>query len=99
MTLAQSTSFRAIFWGGLIAGILDAINAVIAFGIQGFNPVQIYQYVASGILGAGAFKGGLPATFCGARVKSLCRDKRHNASKRVIWFLCHAARCTLSVTD
>jgi hypothetical protein len=31
------TTGQAILWGGLIAGILDAINGVVAFGTQGLS--------------------------------------------------------------
>jgi hypothetical protein len=50
---------RAIFWGGLIAGALDATDGVVAYGFQGLNPVQVLQYIASGVLGPASFKGGL----------------------------------------
>ena len=31
---------KAILWGGLIAGVLDAIDGVVAFGLKGLNPIQ-----------------------------------------------------------
>jgi hypothetical protein len=43
-----------ILWGGLIAGILDAVDGVIAFDTQGLNPIQVLQYIASGALGRSA---------------------------------------------
>jgi hypothetical protein len=54
-------AFNTIILGGLVAGVLDAVNAVIAYGILGMNPVQVLQYVASGILGNSAY-AGLTAT-------------------------------------
>jgi hypothetical protein len=42
------TNVQAIFWGGLIAGVLDAIDGVIAYGTQGLNPIQVLQFIASG---------------------------------------------------
>ncbi len=57
---------KAILWGGLIAGILDATNGVVAYGITGLNPIQVLQYIASGLLGASAFKLGLTAAAVGA---------------------------------
>ena len=42
---------KAIIWGGLVAGVLDAINGVVAFGLKGMNPIQVLQYIASGLLG------------------------------------------------
>lgn len=50
---------RAILWGGLAAGALDAVDGVIAFGTQGLNPIQVLQYIASGLLGKASFEGGL----------------------------------------
>jgi hypothetical protein len=50
---------KAILWGGFIAGVLDAINGVVAFGFLGMNPIQVLQYIASGVLGKASFSGGL----------------------------------------
>jgi uncharacterized membrane protein YagU involved in acid resistance len=60
------TNVQAIFWGGLVAGILDAVDGVIAFGTQGLNPIQVLQYIASGALGRSAFHGGLATAALGA---------------------------------
>ena len=60
------TSMQAIFGGGLIAGVLDAIDGVIAYGAQGLNPIQVLQYIASGALGKSAFQGGLATAALGA---------------------------------
>ena len=56
----------AILWGGLIAGILDATDGVVAFGFKGLNPIQVLQYIASGLLGSTSFKGGLATAGLGA---------------------------------
>ena len=66
--LAQRQAFtkvQAIFWGGLVAGILDAVDGVIAFGTQGLNPIQVLQYIASGALGQSAFQGGIATAALG----------------------------------
>jgi uncharacterized membrane protein YagU involved in acid resistance len=60
------TTPQAILWGGLIAGVLDAIDGVVAFGFKGLNPIQVLQYIASGFLGKAAFDGGLGAAGLGA---------------------------------
>jgi len=60
------TNVQAIFWGGLVAGTLDAVDGVIAFGTQGLNPIQVLQYIASGALGKAAFQGGLATAALGA---------------------------------
>ena len=56
---------QAIFWGGLAAGVLDAVDGVIAYGTQGLNAVQVLQYIASGLLGSAAFQGGLATAALG----------------------------------
>ena len=60
------TTGQAILWGGLVAGILDAIDGVVAFSTQGLNPIQVLQYIASGALGPSAFQGGLATAGLGA---------------------------------
>jgi hypothetical protein len=62
------TPTQAILWGGLIAGALDATDGVVAYGLQGLNPVQVLQYIASGALGAAAFQGGLAAAGLGTLI-------------------------------
>ena len=59
------TVVYAILWGGLVAGILDAVDGVIAFGTQGLNPIQVLQYIASGALGQSAFRGGMATAALG----------------------------------
>lgn len=55
-----------ILRGGLIAGTLDALDAVIAYGFLGMNPVQVLQCVASGLLGTAAFAGNTVIGFANA---------------------------------
>src|SRR5215467_15043669 len=55
-----------IVWGGLLAGTLDAGDGVVAFGFKGMNPIQVLQYIASGLLGVAAFQGGLKTAGLGA---------------------------------
>jgi hypothetical protein len=57
---------QAILVGTLIAGTLDALDGVVAFGLQGMNPIQVLQYIASGAIGASAFQGGLATAGLGA---------------------------------
>lgn len=60
------TNVQAIFWGGLVAGLLDAVDGVIAYGTEGLNPIQVLQYIASGALGKSAFQGGVATAALGA---------------------------------
>ena|SRR5215469_17004434 len=59
-------AFSIVVWGGLVAGVLDAADGIVAYGIRGLNPIQVLQYIASGALGAAAFSGGLLTAGVGA---------------------------------
>jgi len=63
MTILKETpmprALDTIVWGGLLAGTLDAVDGVAAFGLKGLNPIQVLQYIASGLLGVASFQGGL----------------------------------------
>jgi len=61
MTMSLSTPI-AILLAGLIAGTLDIGAAAL---INGRNPLVILLVIASGLLGKGAFQGGLPAVTLG----------------------------------
>ena len=50
---------RAILYAMLVVGVLDAADGVVFRGLQGQNPIQVLQYIASSLLGARAFSGGL----------------------------------------
>jgi uncharacterized membrane protein YagU involved in acid resistance len=52
----------------LVAGTLDALDGVVFFGLHGLNPIQVLQYIASGLLGATAFGGGLATAGLGALI-------------------------------
>lgn len=67
-----SKAYRAIFWGGLIAGILDITYAFVASWLRGGRgPVSVLQSVASGLLGANAFEGGYGTAALGAALHFL----------------------------
>lgn len=66
LTAKQPHAFKSVFQAGLIAGFLDALAAVILFfNTSGKNPVIIFNYIASGLMGPAAFKGGLSIAFLG----------------------------------
>jgi len=60
--------FRAIVYATLIAGALDATDGVVFFGLHGLNPIQVLQYIASGLLGAQSFRGGIATAGLGVLV-------------------------------
>lgn len=52
--------FRSAFISGLIVGLLDAIAACVnAYLQRGITPIGVFRYVASGVFGKEASKGGL----------------------------------------
>lgn len=63
--LTHPRAFDTILYGGLVVGVLDALDAVIFFGLQGMSPINVYQYVASGLLGSASFNGGLATALLG----------------------------------
>jgi hypothetical protein len=62
---ARPCHFVGALAGGLCAGILDIVYAFVLSGLDGGSPLGVLRSVASGLLGAAAFKGGLPAAALG----------------------------------
>jgi hypothetical protein len=58
-------ALRTISYAGLIAGILDISDALVFYGLRGVKPIRILQGIASGALGARAFRGGLGTAILG----------------------------------
>jgi uncharacterized membrane protein YagU involved in acid resistance len=59
-------ALETILFGGLIAGALDGLDAVIYYGwASGVTPTRLFQHIASGLLGARAFSGGWATTLIG----------------------------------
>jgi hypothetical protein len=56
--MKPSQAGRAILLGGLSAGVLDLVAACVINAPRGVTPLRIMQSIASGLLGAEAFKGG-----------------------------------------
>ena len=56
---------KPVLAGGLIAGFLDIAAAFLVYGLRGAPPLRILQAIASGLLGAGAFEGGLATAVLG----------------------------------
>jgi hypothetical protein len=65
-TSRPSRALAAILVGGAVVGLLDALDALVAFKLAlGFDPIPIYQFVASGLLGPAAFSGGVATALLG----------------------------------
>lgn len=57
---------KTIIWSGLIAGILDSMAGVIVYYIYfDLNPLQVLQFIASGIYGPTAINGGASMVIAG----------------------------------
>jgi len=68
----RSGRARAIVAGGLAAGVLDAVDALVAYKlVYGMSPLVIYQFVASGVLGKSAYAGGGRSALLGLAVHFL----------------------------
>src|SRR5215471_12359249 len=67
----RSNIYRAILLGGLLAGVLDITAAFINSGIRGRSPIWVLQSIASGLLGADSYKGGLGSAATGAAIHFL----------------------------
>jgi uncharacterized membrane protein YagU involved in acid resistance len=62
----SSNAFLAIFWGGLACGVFDIAQAIIGFGLEfGLKPSQVFQSVASGLLGKASYQGGIKTAVLG----------------------------------
>lgn len=65
--LDLSNLFTPIVWACVVAGVLDAIDGVVAYYLRfGMNPIQVLQFIASGAFGTKAFEGGLLTAGLGA---------------------------------
>jgi hypothetical protein len=56
---------QAILLGTLVVGALDAIDAIVFFGLRGVSPMRIAHSIAAGVLGRAAFQGGLRTALLG----------------------------------
>jgi len=61
----RSPVLAAIFWGGLSSGALDITAAFVVYGSFGLKPIPLLQGIASGLLGARAWGGGLATAALG----------------------------------
>jgi len=60
---------EAIVYGGLTVGALDALDAIVFFGLRsGATPVRIFQSIAAGLLGRATFQGGLRSALLGVAI-------------------------------
>ncbi|MCI0487983.1 MAG: hypothetical protein L0229_15440 [Blastocatellia bacterium] len=65
MTMKPAHAIQAVLLGGLSAGVLDLIGAIITNTWRGVPSLRILQSIASGLLGAEAYKGGFKTAALG----------------------------------
>jgi hypothetical protein len=56
---------ESVVYGGLVVGALDAIDAIVVFGLRGATPARVFQGIAGGFLGRATFQGGLISALLG----------------------------------
>jgi uncharacterized membrane protein YagU involved in acid resistance len=59
----RSGGYRAILWGGILAGVFDILFAFVYYGLRNaLTPIDILHSVAGGLVGRDAARGGGLAT-------------------------------------
>jgi uncharacterized membrane protein YagU involved in acid resistance len=71
MTGAEVRALPAILLAGFTCGVLDIGAAFLTWAVQGVKPVQILQYIASGLLGNKSFRGGWMTALLGLAIHFL----------------------------
>lgn len=61
-----SRAFPAIFWAGLICGVLDLTAAFLTWAVKSVKPAVVLQGIATGLLGPKSFSGGWQTAALGA---------------------------------
>lgn len=59
------TAFKAIVYGGLIAGCLDLAFALTYYGLKGGKLIKLLQSIAAGVQGKVAYQGGVGSAALG----------------------------------
>jgi hypothetical protein len=81
---------QAVLAAGLICGLLDGFSAVGLTLLFGGEPMRMFQGIAAGVLGAGAFKGGGRTAAMGVAlhfVVALGASAVYFAASRILPFL------------
>ena|SRR5579864_3265096 len=64
----NSRAFPAIFWAGLLCGILDISAAFITWYPKGIMPARILRGIAAGLLGPKSLQGGWQTAVLGLAI-------------------------------
>lgn len=85
---------RAVFIGGLAAGILDIAAAAVITALRGGSPFRMLQSIAGGVLGADTYDGGLSTAVLGLGFHFLIAFTAaavfHVASRSIPFLIHHA---------
>ncbi len=65
---SKMRSLVTILWIGLFAGTLDITDNLIFNQLRGITPKMVFHYIASGLVGARAFRGGLASVALGVAI-------------------------------
>jgi hypothetical protein len=64
--MARLSGGQAVLYGTLVVGTLDALDAMVFFGLRsGARPIRIFQGIAYGLIGPAARQGGLKTAALG----------------------------------
>lgn len=96
---STSSATRIILLAGLIASILDILAAFVTNGLRGISPLRILQSVASGVLGADSYKGGVATAALGLVLHFIIATGAttvyYFASRKFTWLIERAVVCGL----
>ncbi|HKV25353.1 MAG TPA: hypothetical protein VJN93_12235 [Candidatus Acidoferrum sp.] len=92
---AKPRVFWAIFTGGVITGVLDLAYAILVYSPK--RPILVPQTIASGLLGAKAYRGGAETAALGVLLHFViaigAAAVYYLASRKITLMLDHAVLC------
>jgi uncharacterized membrane protein YagU involved in acid resistance len=92
----ESRIVPAVFWGGLISGVLDLIYATASVVLRGYSAIVLPQAIATGLLGVNSFKGGVRTAILGVALEFLitfvATTVYFAASRKLTFLIRHAVR-------
>ncbi len=70
-SFTRPRAFETVLYGGLAVGVLEGLAAIVSAGLRGTEPLRVFQFIASGLLGVAAFSGGLRTALMGVLIHFL----------------------------
>jgi uncharacterized membrane protein YagU involved in acid resistance len=94
----QHRPLLAIGMGGLIVGALDLTYAIIVYSVH--QPILVPQTIASGVLGAKAYQGGMASAALGIAlhffIATIWASLYYVASRKLKFLVYHAVLCGMA---